>query len=386
MFVHNPLRPRYRHGAIVSGGIMYVYGGTEGPTRLNDIQHYTFSLHMAASDRVTQIDQIPSLVQHRCIAYNGDMYIYGGDDTTDKVNTLYKYVISLFFSSLLSLTHTLLLLSLSHSHVHSTGIPSSLVENITSHLSSHYDSQIFTYTHAYPTNRCLIRARFPILLPYLLPLSPSSSSSSSSSSLPSDHSGAAAAASPSSLPLPSTPKLPLTDGAAEALLDYIASDKLDADELSLPDVSSLLAFAEDSGSVKLKTICVRMFEAADLGDLNNLGETLVVAHKFKMQHLERFLLVFFDLLHPLFLVTILILLTTLQESTSLLHFTPSLYSLPAPSSSYRYTRSSLVVGRLSVRQDDGNGLDSVWTIMDGKEEHVKQLLEELKVLTAPCTG
>ena len=252
---------------------MYIFGGNEKALKSNKLYSYVFGLHSFALEKPRSDLKPDGVVQHRCISYKGNLYIFGGHNGFQRINTLYEYTVSMFIVSVLFPSPFLFVAS-----------PSTLAEDIAKGISSCLDSELSTETRTFSANRALIKARFPPLLPYLSPISPSQSSSSES-----DSTHSSGLTSPSAAVQTLRSKiLPLSDAAADALLQYISTDKLPVENLSISDVSGLLAFAEECGSIRIKTLCARVFASLDLSQLSNLGEAMVVAKKFGMVQLERF--------------------------------------------------------------------------------------------------
>ena len=127
-----------------------------------------------------------------------------------------------------------------------------------------------------PVPTALIKARFPSLLPYLTPRPGTVPPITSSSSLP---------------------PLPLSRAAADTLVSFILKDEAQLDKLNITDVTALLSFAEQSGSVSLKAFCAKAFSQVDLTKLSNLGETMIAAYRFGLIQLERFEYLFLSVLH-----------------------------------------------------------------------------------------
>ncbi|KAK2962410.1 putative Tip elongation aberrant protein 1 [Blattamonas nauphoetae] len=206
--------PRYRHSAVINGGSMYVFGGQDTMTRLNDVQ-----------------------IQHRSIMYQGTMYCFGGHDGMSCLNDLGRYNFT---------------------------APSSLRTDLAAAFSSSTDCQIYSTTRPYPISRALVKARFPPLLPYLSPKTEFTAESFA----------------------PINP-LPLSDRAIESLLQYINTDTLPISELDIQEIISLLSFGEECGSVKIKIQCAGALSHIDLTSLTNLAEVMVAAKKFGLVQLER---------------------------------------------------------------------------------------------------
>lgn len=212
---------------------------------------------------------------------------------------------------------------------------------------------------AFGTSRALIKARFPPLLPYLCPISAATKEKENTDRQ-------AAAEAPEYVPTgvaitegSIVRTLPLSDNATKALLQYIETDILPVNKLSVSDISALLAFGEECGSIRLKILCARKYADLDLSKLGNLGEAMVVAKKFGMIQLERKAIHYFVALLP--------------YSLSLLPHLPSDVLL----------HYSVILGRLVSREDekDESGTDSIWKVMNSDENKVKELISDTKKLS-----
>ncbi|KAK2964791.1 putative Actin-fragmin kinase [Blattamonas nauphoetae] len=230
-----PATPRYRHSAVVNGPSMFIFGGQDSMNRLNDIQMYCFSLHSWMPEK--QVTTISARTQHRCVMYQGDMYCFGGHDGMSSLNELGRY---------------------------SFAASSTVRNTLGQAFIDTSDCQICSETKAFPVHSALITARFPALLPYLSP----------KSSQPQQ-------------PFVPTNPIPLANNVIDALLVYIKTDTLPTEGLETQAIISLLSFAEETKSIKLKLFCADYLSEIDLTSLVNLGEVLVAAKKFGLVQLER---------------------------------------------------------------------------------------------------
>ena len=84
--------PRYRHSSVMCNGSMYSFGGMVDNKRSNSLISYSFGLQALASVRIAEAPtNPPAMSQHRCISYQGKLYLFGGDNGLSKSNKLYVF-------------------------------------------------------------------------------------------------------------------------------------------------------------------------------------------------------------------------------------------------------------------------------------------------------
>ena len=92
----------YRHSACVCGGSMYVFGGNADGSKTDKMLSYSFALHSFIPEKYKSTSVVPDArIQHRSVSYQGNLYVFGGQNGLQKLNDFYKYVIGLCYYLLL---------------------------------------------------------------------------------------------------------------------------------------------------------------------------------------------------------------------------------------------------------------------------------------------
>mmetsp|Transcript_12203 Transcript_12203/g.22618 ORF Transcript_12203/g.22618 Transcript_12203/m.22618 type:complete len:1213 (-) Transcript_12203:989-4627(-) len=88
-----PPSPRDRHSAVVVGGYMLIFGGSDGLSRMNDLHAFDLEEHIWHRIPRKTLDQSPSPRHSHCaVAYGDSMFVFGGYDGAYK-NDLYAFTI-----------------------------------------------------------------------------------------------------------------------------------------------------------------------------------------------------------------------------------------------------------------------------------------------------
>ncbi len=80
---------RYRHTSVAYNGYLYVIGGYDGSTRQNDIQHCPINADGSVGTCVQQTNAFTTArYEHTSVAYNGYLYIIGGSPSGGDLNDI----------------------------------------------------------------------------------------------------------------------------------------------------------------------------------------------------------------------------------------------------------------------------------------------------------
>ena len=86
-----PPQPRSGHSAVVHGNAMYIFGGL-GEYRSNDLFKFDFESGTWTEIKPNDEGKVPSKrCKHSACIYQNTMYVFGGWDSSGKLNDMYRY-------------------------------------------------------------------------------------------------------------------------------------------------------------------------------------------------------------------------------------------------------------------------------------------------------
>jgi N-acetylneuraminic acid mutarotase len=89
---NTPPEPRSGHSAVIYNGSMYIFGGL-GLHRSNDLFKFDFDTHNWTEIKAKDESKVPSKrCKHSACIYENMMYIFGGWDSSGKLNDMYRYI------------------------------------------------------------------------------------------------------------------------------------------------------------------------------------------------------------------------------------------------------------------------------------------------------
>lgn len=89
---NTPPIPRSGHSAVIYNGSMYVFGGL-GAHRYNDLFKFDFDTKTWTEIKPKDESKLPSKrYKHSACIYENMMYIFGGWDSSGKLNDMYRYI------------------------------------------------------------------------------------------------------------------------------------------------------------------------------------------------------------------------------------------------------------------------------------------------------
>lgn len=88
-----PPSARYSHTALTIDDKMYIFGGSDGGSNLNDLHVYDPAGGGTWTDLSTRAGGTPpsARLTHSAVPIEGKMYVFGGDQSGGLINELYEY-------------------------------------------------------------------------------------------------------------------------------------------------------------------------------------------------------------------------------------------------------------------------------------------------------
>lgn len=90
--INSPPQARSGHSAVIYNDSMYIFGGL-GEYRYNDLFKFDFQTHTWIEIKPNDESKVPSKrCKHSACVYQNMMYIFGGWDSSGKLNDMYRYI------------------------------------------------------------------------------------------------------------------------------------------------------------------------------------------------------------------------------------------------------------------------------------------------------